>query len=81
MGMGFALTWVHQVTPRPPASYDHFNNWLLCTQFMTFYSLYSMHIILLHFALAVVRFLLLIFPLYFVLFYMFHMRVGLIILL
>jgi len=26
MGMGFAPTWLRQVTP-PPASQDHFNHW------------------------------------------------------
>jgi len=25
MGMGFAPTWLHQVSP--PASHDHFNHW------------------------------------------------------
>jgi len=25
MGMGFALTWLRQVSP--PASHDHFNHW------------------------------------------------------
>jgi len=27
MGMGFAPTWLRQVSP-PPASRDHFNHWL-----------------------------------------------------
>jgi len=26
MGMGFAPTWLRQVSP--PASHDHFNHWL-----------------------------------------------------
>jgi len=26
MGMGFAQTWLRQVSP-PPASHDHFNHW------------------------------------------------------
>jgi len=27
MGMGFAPTWLRQVSP-PPASQNHFNHWL-----------------------------------------------------
>jgi len=31
MGMGFAPTWLRQVSPPPPASQNHFNHWLrLC---------------------------------------------------
>ena len=26
MGMGFAPTWLRQVSPHPPASHDHFNH-------------------------------------------------------
>ena len=31
MGMGFAPTWIRQVTP-PPASQNHFNQWQWVTQ-------------------------------------------------
>ena len=31
MGMGFALTWLRQVSP--PASHDHFNHWLGASPF------------------------------------------------
>jgi len=27
MGMGFAPTWLRQVSPPPPASQNHFNHW------------------------------------------------------
>jgi len=27
MGMGFAPTWLRQVSPGPPASQNHFNHW------------------------------------------------------
>jgi len=27
MGMGFAPTWLRQVSPPPPASQKHFNHW------------------------------------------------------
>jgi len=27
MGMGFAATWLRQVSPAPPASQNHVNHW------------------------------------------------------
>jgi len=32
MGMGFALTWLRQVSP--PASHDHFNHWDYLLKFL-----------------------------------------------
>jgi len=34
MGMGFASTWLRQVSP-PPASHDHFNHWIYAYRIVT----------------------------------------------
>ena len=44
MGMGFAPTWLRQVSP-PPPSHDHFNHWehasLLTKEIMIFGKIYK----------------------------------------